>query len=182
MGASPRKPSPCEPSHPACPRPGPAQLPWLCLKGQVPGEVSQVSAAQPASGGGWHRGTYVVQLLWAGIWFHHPTLPRRAPGQETVAGRANQAWPVRHHTLAQASRADTATASLLKTHHAQSPSHWRSRDFCAQFTDKGGEAVSTTSLVKILQCFLVVLRLGLSPFPRVLPLPTSHVPTTLKFS
>lgn len=37
--------------------PSPAWLPWLYLKGRMPGEVSQVSESQPVAGVWWQRGT-----------------------------------------------------------------------------------------------------------------------------
>lgn len=92
VGASPRKPSPCEPSHLHATWPSLAQLLWPCLKGEVPGEVSQVSQSRSlclGEGGreAHHPASFGCSLV------SSPDLPVGAPVQEAGAGCASQAQP-----------------------------------------------------------------------------------------
>lgn len=139
-----------------------------------------MSEAQPVSGGGWREARRPASPGWDLISPPDPTMAGSGagewgrqcqPGLASAAPRPCPGWVGRHsyHLVAE-------------THHGQARSCWRRRDFHAQFMDKVVEPMSTSSLVKILQYFLIVLRLGPSPFPRVLTLPTSRVPATLKYS
>ena len=133
-----------------------------------------MSEARPMSGGGWRQARRPASLGWDLVSAPDPTTEGSRAGEcvrpcqlglASAAPRPCLGWAGRHSCRLVAEDPCASYIPLEK------------EGFHAQFTDKGVEAMNTTSLVKILQCVLFVLRRALPSGPA-----TTHVPATRKYS
>lgn len=109
------------------------------------------------SGGGWRQARRPASLGLDLVSAPDPTMEGSRAGEcgrpcqlglASAAPRPCPGWAGRHSCHLVAEDPGASYITLEK------------EGFHAQFTDKGVEATNTTSLVKILQCVLIVLRLG----------------------